>query len=176
MSRWVALLRGVNVGRSNRLPMAGLRTTAADLGWSDVATYIQSGNVVFTATGDETTFAACLSAAVRERHGLTVGVVVRPAAEVARIAEAHPALGGDIDPKFLQVMLLDREPTAADAGAVASDAFEPDTWALDGREVYATYPAGSGRSKLTIEVFERAWGVTATGRNVNTMRKLAALV
>lgn len=175
MNRRVALLRGINVGGGNRLPMAELRATAESLGWTDVATYIQSGNLVFAAEGDELELAETLARALRDRHGLGVPVVVRAAADVERIAAAHPSADSGIDPKFLHVLVLDRAPDPSDVGAVDPDAHAPDTWTLDGREVYVTYPNGSGRSTLTIDVFERAWGVTATARNLNSMRKLVEL-
>lgn len=175
MRRWVALLRGINVGGGNRLAMADLRATAESLGWTDVSTYIQSGNLVFAAEGAEAELSAALVGAVRERHALDVPVVVRPADDIARIAASHPSLDTGIEPKFLHVQLLDRAPDPAVVGAVDTTVFEPDTWVLDGREVYVTYPDGSGRSKLTIEVFERAWDVTATARNLNSMRKIAEL-
>ena len=173
--RWVALLRGVNVGGSNRLPMAALRETVASLGFDDVATHIQSGNVVFSAAGTERSLADALRAAVAERHDLAVPVVVRSAEELARIAAGHPDADGELDPKLLHVQFLDRAPDPEAAAAIDPIPFEPDRWALHGREIYVCYPNGSARSKLTIDVFERALGVTATARNLNTVRKLAEL-
>lgn len=191
--RWVALLRGINVGGSNPLAMVDLRATAASLGWSEAATYIQSGNLVFStslpASGSpepsgspgssidvsEAALAERLRAALSERHGLDVPVVVRTASEIARIAAAHPGCSGPIEPKLLHVMLLDSAPATERIGRVHADAYLPDTWTLDGREIYVAYPNGSGRSRLTVDVFERAWGVTATARNLNSMRRIAAM-
>lgn len=179
MIRWAALLRGVNVGGSNRLPMAELRETVAALGFDDVATYIQSGNIVFSAPGttaaDEPALTDRLRAAVSEHHGLSVPVVVRSADEIVRIANSHPDADSGIDPTLLHVQFLDREPDAEAVDGVDPVVFEPDRWAVVGREIYVCYPNGSARSKLTLEVFERALGVTATARNLNTVRKLAEL-
>ena len=159
--------------------MSDLRDTAASLGWGDVRTYIQSGNVVFdpgpveSSTAAEGRLARQLSSALSNRQHIDVPVIVRSSAAMSRIAQAHPDAGSDIPPKYLHVHLLDREPTSCDG--VEHGAFAPDAWVLDGREVYVTYPNGSGRSKLTIHVFERAWGVAATGRNLTTIRRLADL-
>ena len=177
--RWVALLRGINVGGANRLPMADLRETMQVLGFENVATYIQSGNAVFDApesdTSGEMALAARLHEAIAERHGVDVPVVLRSSDELLRIVTVHPAAESGIDPKLLHVLFLDREPS--DTGkTIDPQRYEPDHWTITGREVYVTYPNGSARSKLTIDVFERALGVAATARNLNTVRKLAAML
>lgn len=171
--RWVALLRGVNVGGANRLAMADLRATMAESGASDVATHVQSGNVVFDhPVDDASAMASLISAAVRDHHGLDVRVVVRTGDELRRVATHHPD-DGTIDAKFLHVVFFDRLPDAAPT--IDVDRFAPDRFVIDGREAFVTYPNGSGRSKLTIDVFERAFGVSATARNMNSVRKIAAL-
>lgn len=177
--RWVALLRGINVGGANRLPMANLRETMQVLGFENVATYIQSGNVVFDTSAPDTSGEMALAVRIREamveRHGVDVPVVLRSADELLRIVTVHPAAESGIDPKLLHVLFLDREP--CDTGeAIDPQRYEPDHWTVTGREVYVTYPNGSARSKLTIDVFERALGVAATARNLNTVRKLAAML
>lgn len=175
-TRWIALLRGINVGGGNRLPMADLRVTMAELGFERVTTYIQSGNIVFDADdADEQRLAERLAAAIADRHGTSVPVVLRTAAEIGRVAERHPAIGGGLDPKLLHVHFLDAAPSARSVASLDPRAHAPDGWVVDGREVYVHYPNGSGRSKLTIDVFERAFGVTATARNLNTVRKLVEL-
>jgi uncharacterized protein (DUF1697 family) len=94
---------------------------------------------------------------------------------MAVLTDRHPGLELGIEPKYLHIHFMDKKIPAADAGRVDPERFAPDTFRIDGREVYVTYPNGSGRSKLTIEVFERAFGVVATGRNVNTVRALVEL-
>jgi uncharacterized protein (DUF1697 family) len=174
MTRWIALLRGVNVGGGNRLPMADLRALAAEIGFGDVSTYIQSGNLILDAPVDEAEIASSLRSALADAYGLDVAVVVRSSTELARIAERHPDAGGPIEPKLLHVCFLDRAP---DRGAEGPDParYRPDGWTIDGREIFVRYPDGSARSKLTIDVFERAYGAIATARNLNTVRRLAAL-
>jgi uncharacterized protein (DUF1697 family) len=175
--RWAALLRGVNVGGHNRLPMADLRETLTAAGLTDVRTYIQSGNVVFDAepagAWDEISLASMISSAIAASSGLTVPVVIRPVDELARIVGEHPDTGGPVPEKWLHVFLLDG-PTAG--GSVPeAERYHPDRIVFGEREVYVTYPEGSGRSNLTIDVIERAFGVTATARNLTTIGRLVTL-
>lgn len=176
MTTWIAFLRGINVGGANKVPMAELRATVESLGHADVATYIQSGNVVFRAdVTDEATVAAGLADAIAERHQLQIPVVVRSAEDLERIARTHPDADGDVEPKFLHVVFLSAEPDAGATDSLDPRRFEPDRWVLDGREIYACYPHGSGRSKLTLDVFERTLGVAATARNLNTVHRMVEM-
>jgi uncharacterized protein (DUF1697 family) len=168
----VAFLRGINVGGRNIVPMADLRSTLASAGLGDVRTYIQSGNVVFRSA--DTDPATTIATAVRDRFGVESPVVVRSLDDLDRIAGTHPDLHGDVPSKWLLVFLLDRAPSADDAPDPAR--FGSDRFVVDGREVYATYPGGSGRSKLTLDVIERSFGVIATARNVSTLRAVVDLV
>jgi uncharacterized protein (DUF1697 family) len=181
--RFVAFLRGINVGGHHRLPMTDLRVALEAAGLLDVRTYIQSGNVVFDRPGErgvaddadiELAIADEIASAVEDACGWSVPVVVRRFDDIERVAGAHPDANGEVPPKWLHVFLLDRAPGASRA-APDRARYAPDRWVVDGREIYATYPVGSGRSKLTIEVFERAFGVTATARNLSTLAKIVEL-
>jgi uncharacterized protein (DUF1697 family) len=175
VKRWIGLLRGVNVGGGNQIGMPALRASCEQHGFGRVATYIQSGNVVFDADGDEASVAERLREVLREGHSLKVPVVVRSLADMDKLVDRHPGLALGIDPKYLHIHFLDKRVKAADVKTVDPERFRPDTFEIDGREIYVTYPNGSGRSKLTIEVFERAFGVVATGRNLNTVNALIEL-
>ena len=176
-AHWVALLRGINVGGRNRLAMADLRATLGSVGLENVATHIQSGNVVFDVAPDgpvdEATLAAIIAHAVADQHELRVPVVVRPLDEIAIVTESHPDDPGEVPPNWLLVFVLDGPVVLAESPDAAR--FRPDRWTLGEREVYVTYPEGSARSKLTIDVFEQAFGVTATARNLNTLRKIVEI-
>jgi uncharacterized protein (DUF1697 family) len=175
VTRWIALLRGVNVGGGNKIAMPALRVSCEACGFERVSTYIQSGNLVFDASGDEASVTAALRKLLADEHGLKVPVVVRTAKEMDRLVDRHPGLAAGIDPKYLHIVFLDKRAKQSDAERIDAGRYEPDVFEVDGREVYVTYPTGSGRSKLTIEVFEKAFGVTATARNVNTVHKLIEL-
>ncbi len=172
--RHVALLRGINVGGRNVLPMADLRSALESSGLLDVRTYIQSGNVVFrTDDGaiEDVDVTDSIRSVISDTFGLDIPVIVRPLDDLERVAGAHPDDGGDVPPKWLHVFLLDRPADPADGPDTGR--FGADRWVVDGREIYATYPSGAGRSKLTIDVIERSFGVAATARNLTT---LAAIV
>jgi uncharacterized protein (DUF1697 family) len=175
VKRWIALLRGVNVGGGNKIGMPALRASCEEHGLERVATYIQSGNLVFDADGNEATVTKAVRDVLGDRHGLQVPVVVREVNEMDKLADRHPGLALGIEPKYLHIHFLDKRVKAADTDKVDRSRYEPDTFEIDGREIYVTYPNGSGRSKLTIEVFERAFGVVATGRNLNTVNALIEL-
>ncbi len=180
-TRWVALLRGVNVGGANTIAMAGLRATFCSLDLRDVVTYIQSGNVVFdVGTGraahlDEGALVDVITTAIAARHRLTVPVVLRTVDQMASAARRHPDADGSIDPKLLPVLFLSAVPSPDAITTVNPSAYHPDRVVLDGREIFVTYPDGSARSKLAIDVLERALRVTITARNLNTVRKLVKL-
>src|SRR4051794_20649001 len=155
--------------------MTALRVSCEGFGFERVSTYIQSGNLVFDASGDEATVTASLRKLLVDDHGLKVPVVVRTAKEMDRLADRHPGLAAGIDPKYLHIVFLDKHVKQSDAARIDGGRFDPDVFEVDGREIYVTYPNGSGRSKLTIEVFEKAFGVTATARNAHTVHKLIEL-
>jgi uncharacterized protein (DUF1697 family) len=144
-------------------------------GLIDVVTYIQSGNLVFDFDDGEAAAVAVLADVLRANHGLSVPVVARTAAQLAEIADRHPAAGGEVERRWLHVHFLDRSVDPAVADRIDPAEHHPDTFVIDGRQIYATYPTGSGRSTLTVERFERAFGVVATARNLNTVRALADL-
>ncbi|MGD2051732.1 MAG: DUF1697 domain-containing protein [Acidimicrobiia bacterium] len=171
----VALLRGINVGGHRRVPMDDLRDVAAGIGFGDPVTYIQSGNLVFDADLDEEASVTALAAALADRFGFDVSVVVRSAAELAAVAASHPFDGLDLEARFLMVAFLDRAPTVDVATAIDPDSYLPDRFTIEGREVYLAYPNGSGRSKLNHTLLERRLQVGATVRNWPTVTTLAAL-
>jgi uncharacterized protein (DUF1697 family) len=175
-TRHIALLRGINVGGKNRLPMATLRELFADAGAAEVATYIQSGNVVFTASAK---LASQIAAEVREsiarELGLAIVLVVRSASGFAKIAREHPFLDAVPEPKFAMVAFCDREPSAARVAALDPNRSPGDLLEVRGAEVYLGFPNGSGRSKLDAAWLDRSLGVISTWRNWLTVQKLVEL-
>ena len=169
MGRHVALLRGINVGGHNKMPMADLRALLDDLGYDEVETVLQSGNAGFRAPKVD---AADIERAIRDRFGFDVRVLVRTGAELARVVEENPFTEALEVPKNLHVWFLDREPAPLDLDA---DAIAPDRVALGKRELYVWYGDGMARSKLSRHLDEKKLGVAATARNWNTVLKLVAL-
>lgn len=184
MPSHVALLRGINVGGRNRLAMADLRQLLTSLGHTGVSTYIQSGNVVFTAAGVGATaeLAAELERAIADRLGVAPRVVVRTREELAAVVRDNP-YPDEPDPKAVHAVFLTGEPGPELARAVA-DAHRPaggrDTATLVGRTLFLHTPDGFGRSKLAELLIGHTSGngpgrVAGTARNWSTVLKLQAL-
>ena len=132
MSRHVALLRGVNVGGRNRLPMKELTAIFESVGCSEVSTYIQSGNVVFSASSAlAKQVPERVAERLREGFGLETPVVARTAAQWRRVAAEHP-LGGEADAKTLHVLFLAGKPKAAQVAALDSERSPPDRFLVMG--------------------------------------------
>ncbi len=178
MTAYVAFLRAVNVGGKNRVPMAGLREALTAAGLEEVATVLQSGNVVFRSRASAGAAAKIVAGTIEEAFGLQIGVVIRSAAELEAVAATNPFLDPepDRDPKTLHVAFLAGRPTAVAVAKLDPDRSPPDAFAVVGREVYLSYPDGSGRSGLTLDYLEKALGVTGTARNWRTVQRLATLV
>jgi uncharacterized protein (DUF1697 family) len=173
--QFVALLRGINVSGHNPLAMKDLRALVEALPAEDVATYLQSGNVVFTCTeSDPDVLAEALTTRIREAKGLEVTVLVLPAAELGRVADANPFLDGEGDHSRLYVTFLatSPDPTRVAALEQVADAAAPDSFRLGSDAVYLSCPNGYGRTKLNNALFEKKLGVAATTRNWRTVTAL----
>lgn len=178
MTAYVALLRAVNVGGTNLVPMAPLREALTGVGLEDVATVLQSGNVIFRSPASAAAATKLVAGAIEEAFGLEIGVVLRSGSQLAAVAGANPFFDGEPgrDPKSLHVAFLAARPSAVAAAKLDPDRSPPDAFAIRGSEVYLSYPTGSGRSRLTLDYLERTLGVTGTARNWRTVRRLADLV
>lgn len=174
MTAYVALLRGINVGGSNKVAMADLRAMFGALGYEDAQTYIQSGNVVFTAKATEAALVRRIEGAITKTFSLQIRVMVRSKAQLASVLAADPFAGAA--PTLAHVAFLSARPSAKKVAALDPHRSPPDVVAVIGREVYLHYPNGSGRSKLTGAYLERVLGTTATARNRNTVTKLLAML
>ena len=170
---YVALLRGINVGGGNRLLKRELVAIFEAAGCTDIRTYIQSGNVVFGATSAlAERLSVRISAAIAVSHGYQVPVVVRTAADFARIVHSNPFLAAGTDPAKLHVGFLAATPEPARVATLDPDRSPPDAFAVRGCEVYLHFPNGVARSKLTNVYFDRTLGTVCTIRNWRTVCKL----
>jgi uncharacterized protein (DUF1697 family) len=145
------------------------------LGHSDVSTYIQSGNVVLTSDEDSVArIAEGIERRIKKDLGMQVTVIVRSGAELAKIIRKNPFLPG-ADSASLYVIFLKDTPERKSVAAIDSGHFAPEEFRVIGREIFARYPNGYGRSKMTNAYFEKALGVRGTARNWNTVTKLLQL-
>jgi uncharacterized protein (DUF1697 family) len=177
MTSYLALLRGINVSGKNPISMIALRNSVSGLGFRDVQTYLQSGNIVFRADkADEVTLATRVRARIAQDFGHEVPVLVISAGDLSRIANSNPLwpkadgeetlfhctfLFQPVSPDIFQALKL---PVTAGERAV-----------LVGRTVLLHCPHGYGKTKLSNNFFERALGVAATTRNWRTVLALQAL-
>jgi uncharacterized protein (DUF1697 family) len=166
MTRFAALLRAVNVGGTGKLPMSDLKTLCEDAGFSNVRTYIASGNVVFSSAKAERIIKATLEASLAAYAGKSVGVLVRSAGELAKVLAENPF--ANMPSNKTMVFFLDEPPAANFADVARGRAGE--LLAAGRREIYVHYPDGMGQSKLKIPAVS-----AGTARNVNTVAKLAEL-
>ncbi len=162
---FVALLRGINVGGRTLLRMAELRELCEGLGFEDVETYIQSGNVIFDSRiADPAKVAASIEKRIARDFDLRPAVIVRTPAELAKVVGGSPFLPGADEAK-LHVVFLDRAPAKGAAAGIDLERSPGDDAVLRGREFYLHLPNGAGRSKLTLDYLERVLGVRGTQRN-----------
>ncbi|MFV0532458.1 MAG: DUF1697 domain-containing protein [Cumulibacter sp.] len=166
MTSYVALLRAVNVGGTGKLPMAELRAMCIEVGFDEVATYIASGNVVFTSDADEVAVRDALAARLGSYFSKACPVFVRTAAQIAQVHAANPF--PDTPGKFTLVSFLESAPPPDALDHVRFQRTE--RIALGTREIYIAYPDGVGSSKLQVPA-----AATGTARNINTVAKLADL-
>lgn len=175
MKTCIALFRGINVGGHNKLPMMELTGLLEGLGLSGVRTYIQSGNVVFRATGGTSDhWSAAIRAAVESRFGFSVCVLVMDAATLAQAAAANPYPHAEADHKTLHLFFLAAKPKSPDMEGLARLKSPTESCTLLGAVFYLHAPDGIGKSKLVQRV-ERLLGVEATARNWRTVREVLAL-
>jgi len=173
----VALLRAVNLAGYNKVGMADLKALLIGLGFEDAQTLLQSGNIVFTG-GNKTTASLeqALQRAAAKQLELETDFFVRTAKEWQAIVDANPfPREATDDPSHLLAVILKDEVSAANVTALQKAIVGREVVRAKGRCAYIVYPDGIGRSKLTAAMIEKKLGTRGTGRNWNTVLKLAAL-
>ena len=175
MGRFVVLLRGVNLAGRNRVSMPVLREALDGAGFTGVATYVQSGNVVLTSGKAAKRVGNDVERLLAEHFDVDVRVVVRTRAELAAVVERDPLAKVATDPKRYQVTFLESPLDADVVRKLEVVATDEERVKQVGREVYAWHPDGVGRSKLAVLLSGKGLGVTATARNWKTVMQLVAL-
>jgi len=170
VTRYVSLLRGINLGPTTQVSMATLRQVYLDLGFDDVETYIRSGNVVFSAGDPPGEVRRRIEAGIAQRLDMGIDVVVRTHDEIADVVERNPFPRAD--PKNLHVVFL-AEPAPEELTArLAEQDFGSDEYAADGREIYLHLPNGFGRSRLATRMSALRSPVVGSARNWRTVNRL----
>ncbi len=177
MGRYVALLRGVNVGGHRKLPMKRAVALFEDHGCTDVTHYIQSGNIALSATAAAAKrVPALVAGSIADVEGFDVPVTLRSERELAAVARAHPFAGADVDPKMLHVAFLGTRPKPRAIVNIDPERSPGDLFEVRGREVFVYYARGAGKTKLTNDYLEKQLGVVSTMRNWRTVGRLMSMV
>jgi uncharacterized protein (DUF1697 family) len=171
---YIALLKGINVGSVKKIKMTDLAALASGLGFQDVKTYLQSGNLVFKTEGTKPDAVRIeLEKAIEKKFGFEVSVVIRTGKEMKRALEQNPfprykTIAGD----KMFITFLEKEPVSLPRDMKKTPS---EDYRLVGKEVYLYCPDGYGRTKLNNQTFEKEFGMTATTRNWNTVVALGEM-
>jgi uncharacterized protein (DUF1697 family) len=176
VTRHIALLRAINVGKGRQVPMKDLSALFTTLGARDVVTYIQSGNVVFTPPSKRALSTTKLAEAIEARFGFPVPVILTTDTAISDVFAHNPFLARGEDRKLAHVVFLSGTPKPAAAEALDVGTRSPgDEGALRGEVLYLHLANGAGKSRVSADWLDRVLGVTATQRNWNTVEKLVEL-
>ena len=175
MARYIALLRGINIGPRNRIAMPALREALEEAGFENVQTYVQSGNVVLDSSAKADDVRKRIEKVIADRFGFEIPVVVRARAQLAAVAKRNPLGKVATEPKRYQVSFLSAKPPAKVVRELEQVAAPEEQVVVAGREVYAWHPKTISRSKLWAKLAGKDLGVTATARNWATVEALLEL-
>jgi len=174
MPMLISLLRGVNVGGHHKVKMDELRALYESLGFEDVQTYINSGNVLFRTAGrDLVRLRKRIEDAIESACGFRATVILRTPSDLRGVIARNPfAARPGMDPSKLAIHFLAADPSAAAREQVRAMDAAPEELHIDGRELYMYFPNGMARPKLSLPQVEKTLQVSGTSRNWNTVRKL----
>jgi uncharacterized protein (DUF1697 family) len=178
MATYISILRGINVGGKNRIQMDGLKALYENLKFTNVLTYIQSGNIIFETDSNPATkyFSKLIEEAIYEHYKFNVSVIIRSLEEMTNVIKANPFIAEhSINIEKLHVTFLSEKPESTLVSNVKSLMFLLDRFKIVEKEIYLYCPNGYGTTKLNNNFFESKLKVTATTRNWNTVNKLVEL-
>jgi len=175
MALFIALLRGINVGSTRKVPMADLRALCGELGFAQVESYIQSGNLVFTASGKAAAVEDALENALEKRFGFAVAVLVRTPAQWAEYIQGNPLLEASEKEPNRVMLALSKAPPKKDAVEKLRERATTERFEAAGDALWVHYAEGAGSSKLSPALWDRLVGSPVTARNWRTVQKLAEL-
>jgi uncharacterized protein (DUF1697 family) len=169
MTRFVALLRGINVGGNTKVPMAELRSLCEKIGWTGVATYIQSGNVIFSASGSASDQERKVESAIEDGFGFPVTVLVRSGPDWSALVASNPfEEAARLEPNRLMLCPSKQPPNPDSEQALQARARDGEQVRLVGQALWIHYPEGFGTSKLSPSLINRLVGSPVTARNWRT--------
>ena len=172
----VALLRGINVGGKNKLPMKDLARMFAEAGCHDVRTFIQSGNVIFRAEPEVIVLLSDrIVKQIARRYKYQTPLILRTVADLDAIVRDNPFLQRGVPQDDLHVLFLADIPESSAISLLDHDHSPPDEFEVRGRDIYLRLPKGAGKTKLTNAYFDSRLATTSTGRNWRTTTKLLEL-
>lgn len=178
MSVRICLLRGVNMAGHNKIRMTDLEKMFRDLEFHDAETFIQSGNIIFTAN-DKIGIAdltAKIESEIKTKFGFEISALLRSTGEIERVISGNPFVTlKDFDPARSAVVFLNEEPVKKNLEKLTNVNYPPDKFEVIGREIFIYCPNGFGRTKLYTNFFEKKLGVTGTARNWNTVNTILDL-
>jgi len=175
LQTFISILRGINVSGQKKILMADLKALYESLRFKDIATYIQSGNVVFKSNEKITDLhiAKKIEEAIFKNYNFQVPVIVRSSDEMKKIVSSNPFLKQkNIDVKKLHVTFLSEIPAKTAVETIENIDFSPDQFVISGKEIYLRIPESYGETKLSNQFFEKKLKVSATTRNWNTVMEL----
>lgn len=176
MTRYALLLRGVNVGTKNSLPMAELRAMLTKIGCTDVQTYVQSGNAVFGTKLSEAALTRAIESALEAYMGRPIATTLRTFAQMKAILDGNPFVKVATKPAYLCVTFLAHPPTKAEVAPLEAQDWKPELFKVAGREIYTWHPNGQGRSPLAAALAKLLLRGAVTTRNWNTVTKLMEML
>jgi uncharacterized protein (DUF1697 family) len=175
MNTYIALLRGINVGGNNKLPMRDLVALLEGLGLQNVKTYIQSGNIVFQSDqADPAQLSQTITGAIQQGHGFAPYTLILDSQALQAAMAANPFPEGEAEPKSLHLFFMDARPKAFDSGALDRLKASNERYQLIDQVFYLHAPDGIGRSKLA-ENAGKGWGVNITARNWRTVSEVMVI-
>lgn len=176
MTRYALLLRGVNVGTKNSLPMAELRAMLTKIGCADVQTYVQSGNAVFGTKLSEAALTKAIEHALEAYMSRPIATTLRTLDQLKAVVDGNPFAKVATKPAYLCVTFLSHAPAKAEVAPLHSQDWKPEQFKVVGKEIYTWHPNGQGRSPLAAALGKLPLRGAVTTRNWNTVMKLVEML
>lgn len=176
MTRYALLLRGINVGRKNSLPMAELRSMLTEIGCTDVRTYVQSGNVVLDTKLRVAELTQKIEESLEAYMGRPIATTLRTRKQLEAVVDANPFAKVATEPKYLCVTFLSHAPAKSEMAPLLAQDWAPELLKVKGKEIYTWHPNGQARSPLAAALLKLPLRGAVTTRNWNTVLKLAAML